>query len=156
MACSCAFSFTPLPWSRLPAATPSPRTFLAAHGHGCRSVVVCAAKQPRKRGSRRRPEPQKRSARSGDREKDNDDLTSAFVEDVRSPLQPGKFGEPRIAARQREAENKEKQKIGRIFERGKTLELLKQATWAGVYLLVGTFLVTHLVIVRDWIPKGPP
>jgi hypothetical protein len=113
---------------------------------------VGAAKQPRKRRSRRNPEPRKRSARSDG----EDDLTSAFVEDVRNPLQPGKFGEPRIAVKQREAEKKEKQRIGKMFERGKTLELLKQATWAGVFLLVGTFFVTHLVIVRDWLPTRPP
>jgi hypothetical protein len=81
-------------------------------------------------------------------------MTSAFVEDVDKPLEARKFGEPRMVIKQRELDEKEKRRIGKIFERGNTLELLKQATWVGVFVLVGIFFLTHLVIVRDWLPKS--
>lgn len=42
--------------------------------------------------------------------------------------------------------------LAEMYENGKLLELATRATWIGVGLLVGVFLVTHLVIVRDWFP----
>jgi hypothetical protein len=137
-----------VPCSRPGLAAPISRT---RHVQGT-SSVVCAAKPSRKRKSRRNQRPRK----GGDSKnfRDEHEMTSAFVEDVDKPLEARKFGEPRMVIKQRELDEKEKRRIGKIFERGNTLELLKQATWVGVFVLVGIFFLTHLVIVRDWLPKS--
>jgi hypothetical protein len=88
--------------------------------------------------------------------RDESGLSAEFVEDVGSG---GRFGEPLFAKGLREEkEAKARGKAGLqglIEKEGGSLEFLTKAAWIGVYTLLAVFLLTHLVIVGDWVGKSP-
>jgi hypothetical protein len=89
--------------------------------------------------------------------RDESKLSSEFVEEVGKG---GRFGEPLSVRRMREVEEARKREARFDFQamvekEGGTLEFLTKAAWFGVYSLLAVFLLTHLVIVGDWVGKNP-
>lgn len=86
------------------------------------------------------------------------DYEKSASDDALRPSDQPRFSEPMLAKRERERLRQKKRKQGGIkglFAQGKTLDLLSKASWAGLFILVAIFLLTHLVIVGDWVGKSP-
>ncbi|KAA8498350.1 hypothetical protein FVE85_5935 [Porphyridium purpureum] len=47
-----------------------------------------------------------------------------------------------------------KQKKKGEYEESPSMMWVKRGAWTGIFLLVATFFITHLVVVRDWLPSS--
>jgi hypothetical protein len=149
MSCPCAFAAAPL----LPRVSRTRAPRAAPRAPHTRATPVCQAKRKNGRA---------RAARRGDsdgaggrgRDKDEEALLSEFVEEVARPLVAGKFEKPTTIG----FETAEDRAFDweKTFGQGRGLELLRRATWVGVYSLIALFFFIHLVWVGDWVGKAPP
>lgn len=115
--------------------------------------VVCAADS---KGSKRRQKRARPRGVGGGRSRFSKE-GSEIVPDA-SAIQDDQDGlrEVLLPRKERKKPRKQQNSIKDVFGEGRTLDLLSKAAWAGLFSLVATFLLTHLVIVGDWVGKTPP